>query len=370
MENSLFIGPLIINKIGGIGMITYDQSEVKLDNNNPCINEIVEKAYNYEKQSRYDDAIKLYSAAIELLCQRRAFVNYKIGKFHDAIKDYSYLISNGISKPNYIKNRAALYKKIEEYEKCREDLLTLIKIYEEEKDYESLSVIKEQLEIVDNLINENETIMHNKATAHVKKEENRKHKTIKSVVKEIINLVIKGLKNRKSQREESKDVSSMIEVEDDKKINPVFEEDSGILKEDLMTESNIENCSQELEDFADTLITEAIDYETKESENTCSNVEIKNNFKSDNIEKINPTFIEALEILRKDWKMISRIENPSEELQEFAVNLNTRAIDYIENPCEKVLNNPFVKKYLESKKTTSYRLELPEFEEDELRRWW
>ena len=29
--------------------------------------------------------------------------------------------------------------------------------------------------------------MHNKATAHVKKEENRKHKTIKSVVKEIIN---------------------------------------------------------------------------------------------------------------------------------------------------------------------------------------
>jgi len=112
MENSLFIGPLIINKIGGIGMITYDQSEVKLDNNNPCINEIVEKAYNYEKQSRYDDAIKLYSAAIELLCQRRAFVNYKIGKFHDAIKDYSYLISNGISKPNYIKNRAALYKKL------------------------------------------------------------------------------------------------------------------------------------------------------------------------------------------------------------------------------------------------------------------
>lgn len=316
MGNSLFIGPLIINKIGGIGMITYDESE-KLDNNNPCINEIVEKAYNYEKQSRYDDAIKLYSAAIELLCQRRAFVNYKIGKFH---------------------------------EKCREDLLTLIKIYEEEKDYESLSVIKEQLEVVDNLIKENETIMHNKATIDFKKEESKNYKTIKSVVKEIINLVIKGLKNRKSQREESKDVSSMIEVEDDKKINPVFEEDSGILKEDLMTESNIENCSQELEDFADTLITEAIDYETKESENTCSNVEIKNNFKSDNIEKINPTFIEALEILRKDWKMISRIENPSEELQEFAVNLNTRAIDYIENPCEKVLNNPFVKNILRAKK--------------------
>ena len=43
-------------------------------------------------------------------------------------------------------------------------------------------------------------------------------------------------------------------------------------------------------------------------------------------------------------------KNPSEELQNFAININSMAIDYIKDPCELVLNNPYVIKYLKDKK--------------------
>ena len=106
------------------------------------------------------------------------------------------------------------------------------------------------------------------------------------------------------------------------------------------------------------------------NKNDFNTIETKCNFIEEDNEKINPTFEEALNILRDDWRMISRIRNPSEELQNFAVNINSMAIDYIKDPCESALNNPHVKRYLENKVAQSSRLDLPEFEDDEIRGWW
>ena len=103
-------------------MSTNKQPKIKLNNDNPYIIEIIEIAHSYVKQSKYDEAIKLYSLGIEMypyyeLYERRAFTYYKLGKFHDAVEDYSFLISNRINKPKYLRNRGALYKKAQQYKK-------------------------------------------------------------------------------------------------------------------------------------------------------------------------------------------------------------------------------------------------------------
>ncbi len=241
-------------------MLTNEEPKLKLNNDNPYIIEIIELARSYVKQLKYDDAIKLYSSGIEFdhyyeLYERRAFIYYKLGKFHDAIEDYSFLISNGINKPKYLRNRGALYKKTQQYKKCKKDLLTLIEIYKVSNDYESINYIEEELAIINDLIKKDESISY-------------------------------------SKKEESK----------------------------------------------------------VKSNNDFNNMEIEANFiEKDNI-KINLTFEKALDILRDDWRMIGCIENPSEELQNFAININSMAIDYIKDPCELVLNNPYVIKYLKDKK--------------------